>query len=97
MTSGVTLSSAIDQIIPTGRLTKETVGAVQGRQVVAVHGQIANSPPGTLYVSATGSPLPVEETAGDSSGTETVTFSNWGESVSLSAPATSVPIASLGA
>lgn len=97
VTSGITLSSAIDQIIPTGTLTKQTVAAVQGRQVVAVHGQIANSPPGTLYVSATGNPLPVEETAGDSTGTETVTFSNWGESVSLSTPAASVPIASLGA
>lgn len=97
VTSGVTLSSALDQILPTGTLTKQTVAAVQGRQVVAVHGQLPNSPPGTLYVAATGNPLPVEETAGDSTGTETVTFSNWGESISLSAPAGSVTISSLGA
>ncbi|HML00529.1 MAG TPA: hypothetical protein VK428_10095, partial [Acidimicrobiales bacterium] len=44
----------------------------------------------TLFVSASGPALPVKETAGDSTGTTTATFNDWGEPVRVTAPAGAV-------
>jgi hypothetical protein len=97
ISSGVTLGEALRQLRPQGTLTKLGPSVVDGQPVIGVRGDQASGSV-TLYVSTTGSPLPVEaaEQATSAQTTfATVVLSNWHEELVLRAPLRSVPISSI--
>lgn len=94
VTEGVTLSSMMNEISVRGPLKLLPARTVQGVRVVGIRG-IAGSPelkrqpktPATLWVTASGSHLPVVYTAANRKlGSMTTMFSQWGSAVSVSAP-----------
>lgn len=96
--TGVTTQSMLDEITPVGALTKTGVRTVGGQPLVGVRGRVragAGAPGGTvtLYVAATGRPLPVSA-EGNQQGPLTEVFSRWGESVQVAAPPGAVPLQS---
>jgi len=66
-----------------GRLVNDGKTTFKGQPVVVIRDASDNS---KLYVAATGKPYPVALVGGKGSQTGAVTFSDWNESVSLSAP-----------
>jgi hypothetical protein len=69
---------------------------VNGQQAVAIKGQVSTSSGGkvaeVLYVPASGKPLPIQEVTNPGSSSKssihgTVSFSNWGETAPVKAPA----------
>ena len=90
--AGITLSSIASEIALDAPLTLTTPATVAGQQAIGVQGlapasdQLPASARATLDVAAAGS-RPLRETIVASGGfTSTTTFSDWGESVPLSAP-----------
>jgi hypothetical protein len=88
--TGVTTQSTLDEITPAGALTKTGVRTLDGQLVVGVRGTVPASAGGpattlTLYVAATGRPLPVSAQGGQQRPL-TVVFSRWGEPVPVAAP-----------
>jgi hypothetical protein len=103
VTSGITLASLADEIGLTGTLTLTGPTQQAGRSVLAVHGTPAAAgeatPAGTtatLYVPASGTPLPVSFQVNGGAGRETAAFSGWGESLHLSAPSGALAASSIG-
>jgi hypothetical protein len=92
----LTLNSLLQQIIPQSPRGSVGVSTVNGEQVAGVSGKLQGGLPATLYVSATGQPLPVEVTAGSGNYNTTTTFSNWGEAVHPAPPPNPIPANSLG-
>ena len=82
----LTLSSLLREVTPTSPVSKLAPSVVDGRSVVGIRGELPGGLPGTLYVSATGAPLPVEEVSHASSGSTTAIFSEWGSPVHVTAP-----------
>jgi len=82
----LTLGSLLQQVTPTRPLTKLGPATVNGRSVIGVRGQLPGGGSATLYISATGSPLPVEEISGPSGGRTTSVFGGWGVSVNVAPP-----------
>jgi len=101
--SGVTLTEILAQITLIGVSRTGAVAAVAGHPVIGLRGEvptgfgIPTGIQGTLYVSATGPPLPVsfQASAGGGAGGENIDFSRWGEPVRVTAPAPSVRISTL--
>jgi hypothetical protein len=95
--SGVTMKS-LDSVLPEAKGTKTSMADVNGTKVYVLTWTVAatSSTPKTsnsLTISATGSALPIKETASDSAGAhETLLLSKWGEHVNVSAPAASSTI-----
>jgi hypothetical protein len=100
--TGVTTSSVLGEFAPTGALRTTPRQQVDGQSVVGVRGTAPSDsglPAGsavTLYVAATGRPLPVSCVEGSGDDKNDVTFSHWGEPVNVSAPSASVPAPSPG-
>jgi hypothetical protein len=96
--NGVTTGSVLGEIDPVGKLVKTPPQTVDGQVVVGVRGPAPASsqmPKGstiTLYVAATGRPLPVSCQEGSGSNVTDFTLSRWGEHVSVSAPTQAVPV-----
>jgi hypothetical protein len=63
--------------------------------VAPANAAVPRGQPVTLYVMATGQPLPVAFRGGSGTDQETVAFTGWGETVHTVAPASSLPITSL--
>lgn len=108
LVAGDTLSSALTESTPTGVLNLTPVRTMDGRQVVGISGGLTpdDAQGGatgtmTLYVSDSAPYLPVEAvvtgTLSGQSGRSTLTFSHWGEAVSVSAPSSSTPYSLLAA
>jgi hypothetical protein len=74
-----------------GTLTKGGTTSVDGQKVV---GLTDNTKGGTLYVAATGPPLPLEITK-SGSGAGKITFDRWSKPVTITAPANSIDVAQL--
>jgi hypothetical protein len=101
----MSLASAIDQISVKAPLSKGHTSTSGGRSAVSIKGTTTtlsssgNKGAAVLYVSATGSPLPLayHGTGKQKKKTETgtVTYSKWGENVSPKAPTKSVPSSSI--
>jgi hypothetical protein len=96
--TGVTTQSTLDEITPVGALTKTGVRTVDGQPLVGVRGRVrssAGAPGGTvtLYVAATGRPLPVSA-QGNLQGPLSEVFSRWGEPVHVTAPPDAIPLPS---
>jgi hypothetical protein len=87
ITETLTLGSLLQQVTPTGAVSKLAPTVINGRSVIGLRGELPGKLSGTLYVSATGSPLPVEEISPTASGTTTAIFSSWGEPVNVTPPA----------
>jgi len=88
----LTLGSLLQQVTPTGALTKLGTSTVDGRSVIGVRGVLpGGGGTGTLYIAATGSPLPIEEVSGSSGAETTSIFSGWGEPVRVTPPSGAVP------
>ena len=100
VTANMSLSSALSQVTPAGKLVAGKRLKVDGQRVKA----IAGTAPGgggrlTLFVSTDARSLPVQAVesvgSGKSASGEIVTFSRWGEPLHVSAPSGAIPISAL--
>jgi hypothetical protein len=99
---GMTLASQADALRLAGPLKRTGSMVVQG---VAVYGvssgatsyfSTTNSSTETVYIAASGTPLPVSVSANSGNGiVTTCDFSNWGEPMDLTAPPHPVPLTSI--
>lgn len=95
---GVTTTSVLGEINPAGPLTKTARQMVDGQPVVGVRGPAPASsqmPKGskiTLYVAATGRPLPVSCLEGAGRNLTNISLSHWGEQVSVTPPPHAIPV-----
>jgi hypothetical protein len=102
LAAGLTLSSALKEVSPTGSLAKGKPRTVNGEPTTSLTG---TGPTGiarvTLFVAAHGKSLPVEAVGSGGSAQkasgEIVTFSRWGEAVHVPVPSESIPISTLSA
>jgi hypothetical protein len=98
--AGVTAGSVLDEATPVGRLTVTGPRTLSGRSVIGVRGEAragAGMPAGTvvtIYIAASGRPLPVSCQEDLGSARVTVLFSRWGETVHVAAPRRAVPFPS---
>jgi hypothetical protein len=103
---GGLLSSQVSKELEIGGpFTYGTATTVAGQQALAIKGSVATSTgskvPVVLYVPSSGSPLPIEEVtnAGNAGGSSaihgTVSFTNWGENKSQTAPTHTVSLLKL--
>jgi hypothetical protein len=76
-----------------GKLVNDGKATYKGQQVVTIRDTSDNS---KLYVAATGKPYPVAIVGGKTGASGTITFGDWNESVSLSAPNDAIDISRLG-
>ena len=94
---GTTLGSFLTEIMPTGSLTKTGRTTMDGQPVIGVRGKAPASddmPAGatdTVYIAATGRPLPVACMERVSTGQVSVVFSQWGQAVRVTKPRHTVP------
>ncbi|HUA31561.1 MAG TPA: hypothetical protein VMC03_21960 [Streptosporangiaceae bacterium] len=94
---GMTLDSFLSEVIPNGPLTKTKPTTIDGQAVIGVRAKApasADMPPGTtdtVYVAATGKPLPVECVEAISTGDVIVTFTGWGQQMAVKKPVHTVP------
>lgn len=92
----LTLTSFLQQVMPIHRVSTSGTSARDGYSVVALRGRLPGGFSGTLYVSATGSALPVQEVSSSGDGVTTATFTHWGEPVRVTAPSGAIPGAGTG-
>ena len=99
---GMTLASQADALRLTGPLKRTGSMAVQGVAVYGVSGgatsyfSITKSSTETVYIAASGTPLPVSVSANSGNGiVTTCNFSNWGEPMDLTAPPHPLPLTSI--
>ncbi len=105
ISESVTLAAVVGEIIPTGSLTELSPSMLGGRHVLGVRGglpgQVQNGVSGSavLYVDTAHPNLPVGFTGTASNGKQHITedglFNQWGEHVTLTAPAGAVPYSSI--
>jgi hypothetical protein len=94
---GMTLSSFLSQVMPSGSLTKTARTTIDGQKVIGLRAKApasANMPAGstdTVYVAATGKPLPVACVEAASAVQITVTFSQWGRAATVTKPRHFIP------
>ena len=99
VSSSVTLTGDFKQFSLPGPLTKGAVVTLDGQRVIPIRAS-EKSPSGkavpvTIYVTASGTVLPVSFTVSTGSLTTSVDWSDWGKSVVLVAPSPTTPIASV--
>jgi hypothetical protein len=102
LVAGLTLSSALKEVSPTGSLANGKRRTIDGQTTTSLSG---TGPSGiarvTLFVATDGKSLPVEAVGSSGSAKkasgEIVTFSRWGETVHVPVPSESIPIATLNA
>jgi hypothetical protein len=104
VTEGVTFSSAMNELALAEPLVLLPARVIHGKRVIGIRGLPA-APPGatgaadvtataTLWVAASGDPLPVSyEAHVPQLGTMTATFSKWGHGVAVSAPSPAATMA----
>ncbi len=101
--NGVTLSTLLSSEKPAGRLAVRPETAINGKKLIGLSGGIipADWPAdvkgsAVIYISAVAPYLPVEAvyhiTENGRKTIATATFSKWGEPISVTAPASSVPL-----
>ncbi len=105
LVAGLLKSQVATELSFSGPFTHASDATVQGQHATGIKGSVSTSNgtsvPEILYVPSTGKPLPIEEVTNPgakvhaSSIHGTVSFTNWGEQVSVSAPAQSVSLSKL--
>jgi hypothetical protein len=97
--NGLTLSSAMTEVTPTGAVSLGKPSKVNGKSTVSVVGLSSGGATRiTLFIAASGKPLPVEAASSGTSKVrsgEIITFSRWGEKVRLPQPTRVIPVSSL--
>jgi hypothetical protein len=103
LVDGITLSSVASEIQLSGPDTVSGPEKVNGQSVLAVTSptpaseQLPSSARMILYVAASGSRPVLEKLSGVGGGVEDqYSFSDWGESLNLTAPSDALPVSSLG-
>jgi hypothetical protein len=100
--AGITLSSVASELQLPGPDTETGPLTVAGQSVLAIQSPVPSGqqlPPSareTLYVAAQGSRPVLEKLSGAGGVQDQLSFSKWGETVSLSPPADALPVSSLG-
>jgi hypothetical protein len=97
--AGQTLSSAVTETAMAGALRLLAKTTKDGVSVVPIAGTFTSgavSGTETLFVRATGAPLPVEEDFTVNGMTSTAKYRDWNEAVVITAPRGAVPIGSTG-
>ena len=69
-----------------------TTSSSTGSNVDTVNAGVAAQ---TVYIAATGAPLPVSETIHGSDGTSTCDYSGWGKPLHLTVPANVIPVTAI--
>lgn len=94
--AGMSVAGQTNNLRLTGQLTRTAATTAQG---VSVYGVTGDAPtPGvteSVYIAATGAPLPVRVTRHTSNATATCDYSRWGQPLNLTAPANVVPVTSI--
>jgi hypothetical protein len=97
VSSAVTIASDFGSVTILGPLREGAVVTLGGHKVLPIIGHVKGSSgstvPATLYVTTSGTVLPVEFHVSKGSFSETTSWSDWGESIVLVTPAPSTPIA----
>jgi hypothetical protein len=103
LTDGITLSSVASELAITGPYTAVADATVAGQHTFRVQGHVPASQKDpstareTLNVTAAAPLRPVQLTlSGDPGNTDQITFSNWGEKLSIPVPPNAQPANSLG-
>ena len=95
----LTIADQADLLRLSGPLERTGATTAQGVPVYGVSGHIPSfrgqDGAQTVYIAATGAPLPVSETIHSSSGTETCDYSGWDEPLKLTAPANVLPVSAI--
>jgi hypothetical protein len=89
----VTFLSAMDDLRPAGDLANVRRTTVEGRAVVGVRGTtrvLGKTSVTTLWIAATGKPLPLRAVTATKDGAVEVTYSRWNEPVRVRAPVDTV-------
>jgi len=103
VSDGITLASALKNDTITGPYRVGAVTIVDGQQVVPISVDVPDtsggpSATGTLYITPGSSTLPVElDMVGSDGSKSDVKYSQWGASVTISAPSGAIPAASIPA
>ena len=95
VSTGVTLGSALRQVVLGSPFVATGPSVVDGQHVVGIRCAVdTNQGPetGTEFVPASGPILPVEIDVSGAQFTERVSFSAWGAAVTLTVPANAVPL-----
>jgi hypothetical protein len=101
--AGITLSSVASELQLSGPDSVTGPLTVAGQSVLAIQSpvpasqQLPSTARETLYVAAHGSRPVLEKLSGAGGVQNQLTFSHWGETVRLTAPADALPVSSLGA
>jgi len=100
VTAGLSLAAALGEVRPTGHITEAKRKSVNNQLTIAVSGAGTSSVPRTtLFIAATGRPLPVEAVSSSGDGKtaagEIVTFSRSGEKVRTPKPTDAIPFSTL--
>lgn len=100
VSASVTLTSDFGNLQFTGPFTIEPGITLDGTSAVPIAGHMPGPSTGqsvaaTLYVTGTGKVLPLELSASHAATTYTVTWGDWGRGVTLTVPATAVPISTV--
>jgi hypothetical protein len=94
---GLTLSSIVDDVTPSGTPLKLVRRKAHGTPLIVVqadaHSLKFRGLPGSLSATADGEPLPVAAWQGGVGSEASTSFSKWNEPLSVRAPASSTPIA----
>lgn len=99
VSAAVTLSSDFTQVRPLGPFHKGKESRVNGIQVVPIYGHVRGPSgvlePTTLYVTVSGTVLPIEYTLSYKRESFVTKWSDWGQSFTIVAPKTSISISAI--
>ncbi len=102
LVTGLLNSQVANELTMVGPFHYGTAKTIDGKSTVAVVGKVSDGSgetlPATLYVPASGTPYPVEQTTGSPSSkavSGTVTFTKWGQHVTQKAPTHTVSLTKL--
>jgi hypothetical protein len=103
LTDGITLSSVASELSITGPYSAAKPGGAAGQRTIGVQGhapasqKLPSTARETLNVTASGQTRPVQlALSGDAPNTDQITFSDWGEKLSIPVPPNAEPANSLG-
>ena len=97
--AGLTVADQVNLLRLSGTLKRTGATTAQGVPVYGVSGDTPSvkgqEDAQTVYIAATGAPLPVSETVHSSSGTGTCDYSGWGQPLNLTAPSYVLPVTAI--
>ena len=97
--AGLTVADQVDSLRLSGTLKRTGATTAQGVPVYGVSGQAAflhgRGRTITVYIAATGAPLPVRETINSSDLNRTCDYSGWDKPLNLTAPSNILPVTAI--